>query len=154
MTQCTIARTAEWFALARPEPTVQDFNAQLGVHCEEVSEMLEELDGENIQLNVLIGTAQQAMHNLAEYLKNNSAENLVHVARPLLFLDSLCDQVVTATGVAHTLNYEFVGAMKEVNASNFSKFDDEGNPIYNENKKVMKGPNYFKADLAQYLPVE
>ena len=154
MTQCTIARTAEWFALARPEPTRQDFNAQLGVHCEEVSEMLAEMDGKTIQLNVLIGTAQEAMHNLAEYLKKNSAEDLVHIASPLLFLDSLCDQIVTATGVGHTADYDVVGAMKEVNASNFSKFDDEGKPIYNESKKVMKGPNYFKADLSQYLPVE
>ena len=28
-----------------------------------------------------------------------------------------------------------------------SKLDEKGKPIYNENGKVMKGPNYFKPDL-------
>ncbi|MNL46424.1 hypothetical protein D3C87_1691330 [compost metagenome] len=67
-------------------------------------------------------------------------------------LDSICDQIVTGTGVAHTLDYDIVGAMTEVNRSNFSKFDDAGLPIYNEQGKVMKGPNYSPAELSAYLP--
>ncbi|MNF16361.1 hypothetical protein D3C80_2193450 [compost metagenome] len=71
---------------------------------------------------------------------------------PLEMLDGLCDQIVTGTGVAHTLDYDIIGAMTEVNRSNFSKFDAAGQPIYNEQGKVMKGENYSPAELSAYLP--
>jgi len=32
-----------------------------------------------------------------------------------------------------------------------SKLDNNGKPIYNENGKVMKGPNYFKPNLMKFL---
>jgi hypothetical protein len=148
---CTLLDTFSWFKKARPEATAQDFRAQLGVHLEEVAEMLEVLDGSDLRTNALIGRAEQAMKELAEHIKSNSAEDIITVTSEDLFLDSLCDQVVTATGVAYTRGYDFVGAMTEVNASNFSKFDEQGNPIYNENRKVMKGPAYFKAELSPFL---
>ena len=43
-----------------------------------------------------------------------------------------------------------VDAMDEVNDSNFSKFDNTGNPIFDENMKVAKGPNYRKANLKPF----
>lgn len=151
MTTNTLQKTKLWFETARPDPTMKDFNAQLGVHYEEVAESLEVLDGVDLRTNGLIAVAEEALKNLADHLKANSAEQLVSITSPVLFLDSLCDQVVTATGVAFTQGYDFVGAMDEVNRSNFSKFDADGNPIYNENRKVMKGENYSPAVLAPFL---
>lgn len=37
--------------------------------------------------------------------------------------------------------------MEEVHASNMTKVDDEGNPIYDSGGKVLKGHNYVKADV-------
>ncbi|MFT7153620.1 MAG: putative HAD superfamily Cof-like phosphohydrolase [Alteromonas macleodii] len=39
----------------------------------------------------------------------------------------------------------------EIHRSNMSKLDAEGNPIYREDGKVMKGENYFKPNIAKYL---
>jgi predicted HAD superfamily Cof-like phosphohydrolase len=39
----------------------------------------------------------------------------------------------------------------EVHASNMSKLDENGKPIFREDGKVLKGPNYFKPDLAKVL---
>ena len=41
--------------------------------------------------------------------------------------------------------------LTEVQDSNMSKLGSDGKPIYNEQGKVMKGPNYFKPNLKKYL---
>lgn len=112
--------------------------------------MLNALESTSSLSGSLLRRTINALDELGEHLKAN--EGCVVVEDPLEMLDGLCDQIVTATGVAHMLGYNVVGAMVEVNASNFSKFDEEGKPILNENKKIMKGPNYFKPDLNPYLP--
>lgn len=43
------------------------------------------------------------------------------------------------------------GGFGEVNRSNLSKFGENGEPIFDQNLKLIKGPNYFKADLEKYL---
>uniref|UniRef100_A0AAU6VZT4 MazG-like nucleotide pyrophosphohydrolase n=1 Tax=Pseudomonas phage Arace01 TaxID=3138526 RepID=A0AAU6VZT4_9VIRU len=149
MTQDTLANTIHWFQKARPNPTVQDFSTQLGVHFEEVREMTLALKANTIEAQTALNHAEYALRVMSNLLKTNP--EAIGVNDPLEMLDGLCDQVVTATGVAHTLGYDFFGAMTEVNASNFSKFDEEGKPIFNENKKVMKGANYFKAELTPFL---
>jgi len=85
---------------------------------------------------------------VSEGLKRGDAT--VTVADDVELLDSLCDQVVTGTGVAHMQGYHFVDALVEVNLSNWSKFDAQGRPIFNEHGKIIKGPNYYKPDLVSY----
>jgi len=65
-------------------------------------------------------------------------------------LDALADQIVTATGVGTFLGMNVPGALAEVNRSNYSKFED-GEPVFNENKKVMKGKDYTPPDLTPYV---
>ena len=149
---CTLLDTKTWFNKARPHKTVSNFSAQLGVHFEEVSEMVEALDPQDEQSSILLAAAFTALTSLSAHLKNNHGSIVVQPENALLMLDSICDQIVTGTGVAHTLDYDIVGAMTEVNRSNFSKFDEAGLPIYNEQGKVMKGPNYSVAELSAYLP--
>lgn len=149
---CTLQTTKLWFERARANPTPQHFLAQLGVHYEEVAESLDELVSTRPTTQTLIDEAQLALERLAAHLKSESAATNVSIVSDENFLDALCDQIVTATGVAHTLSYDIVGAMTEVNRSNFSKFDENGQPLFDENKKVIKGPNYSKAVLLPYLP--
>ena len=143
----TLLDTYSWFQKARPDVSDQDRASQLGVHLEEVVEMLDALGGDGKALPALMG-ARRALHDLAERVK--SGEYVLRVIDHDLFLDSLCDQIVTGTGVAYTQGYDVIGAMNEVNRSNFSKFDEAGNPIRNEHGKIMKGPLYSKADLLPY----
>lgn len=149
---CTLLDTKTWFEKARPTQTISSFSAQLGVHFEEVGEMVEALHPTDEASAELLSQAQSALKALADHLKNNHGSIFVLPEDRIDMLDALCDQIVTATGVAHTLDYDIVGAMTEVNRSNFSKFDANGLPIYNEQGKVMKGENYSKAELTAYLP--
>lgn len=146
---CTLLDTITWFRKARPDVTDQDRASQLGVHLEEIVEMLDAFGGRGEALAALMATRRQ-LHDLAEKVK--SGVYVLDVISPELLLDSLCDQNVTGTGVAYTHSYDFLGAMTEVNRSNFSKFDLDGNPIRNEHGKIMKGLNYSKPDLLPYLP--
>lgn len=50
-----------------------------------------------------------------------------------------------AAGCRNGVNVSAV--VEEINKSNWSKFDDNGMPIYDENGKIKKGPNYMKANL-------
>lgn len=65
--------------------------------------------------------------------------------------DGLLDLIYVVDGafVAFGLDKEF--GFKEVQASNMSKLGEDGKPIYNEYGKVMKGPNYFKPNLRQFV---
>lgn len=148
---CTLLDTKTWFEKAVPTPTAQNFTTQLGVHYEEVCESLEELTPNDLRTTNLINEASEALSALADHLKANAGCVVVLPDDQVMFLDALCDQIVTATGTGHMLGMDMVGAMVAVNVSNFSKFVD-GNPIFNENMKVMKGPDYAKPVLSPYLP--
>ena len=39
----------------------------------------------------------------------------------------------------------------EIHRSNLSKLDENGNPIYREDGKVIKGPNYFPPDIKKIM---
>lgn len=141
-----------WFKKAVPEPNNKNIHTQLGVHFEEVAEMLLALSGDDDQTEVLLHNAYLANHLLAEHLKSNvDALNLDMTNESKVeLLDALCDQIVTATGVGYMLGMNLPMALEEVNASNYSKFVN-GEPIFNENKKIMKGPNYFKPSLEFHI---
>lgn len=145
----TLAKTFNWFQRAVPTPTVKNFTTQLGVHLEEVAEGLDACHGTTQEAESLLRQAVNALENLGNHLKNNAGS--VAVTDPVEFLDSLCDQLVTATGTGYMLGNRVVEALDEVNRSNFSKFDEEGNPIFNENGKIIKGPSYSKPELESFV---
>lgn len=145
----TLLNTYNWFGKARPEPTDKDFHSQLGCHFEEVKEMLDEILTQDHQTSVIIDQARIALTNLADHLKKS--EGVVFIDDDERYLDALCDQIVTGAGCAYVGGFRIVSALAEVNRSNYSKFDSDGKPIFNEDKKVIKGPNYIKADLKPYI---
>ena len=92
--------------------------------------------------------------NIAQLLKQNQSGIdffvMPHEVR-IDLLDSFMDQLVTVLGSAYTQHYDVLGAANEVDTSNWSKFDETGKPIFDENKKVKKGPNYRKAVLDSFV---
>lgn len=141
----TVKSILEWFIRAKPEPTVQNIIQQTAYHFEEVAEMCEAL-GNQKTADALIEYKEKLLSLTAA-----ECELLWKRADKTALLDALCDQVVTASGVAQYAGMDFDGALIEVNDSNWSKFDDKGNPIINENGKIMKGPNYFKPELEHFV---
>jgi len=65
--------------------------------------------------------------------------------------DALTDLLYVVYGAGHAFGIDLDKCFGEVQRSNMSKLDTDGKPIYNENGKVMKGPNYSKPNLKQFL---
>ena len=65
--------------------------------------------------------------------------------------DALTDILYVTYGAGHAFGINLDDCFDEVQRSNMSKLDTDGKPIYNNNGKVMKGPNYFQPDLNKFL---
>ena len=65
--------------------------------------------------------------------------------------DALTDILYVTYGAGHAFGIDLDKCFDEVQNSNMSKLDENGNPIYNDSGKVMKGPNYFKPDLSKFV---
>ena len=135
----------EWFKAAKPNPSTADVCVQIGCHYEEVSEMSAVLY-DNVRYE-LADTAILYKIKHSEYL--GVSEELSADARVEL-LDALCDQVVTAVGVAYMMGMDIEGALAEVNRSNWSKFEG-GVPVFNAQGKIAKGAEYTPPELSDYI---
>ena len=66
-------------------------------------------------------------------------------------IDALTDILYVTYGAGHAFGVNLDKCFEEVQNSNMSKLAKDGKPIYNENGKVMKGPNYFKPNLNKFI---
>ena len=82
---------------------------------------------------------------LNEFKDAMSKKDLKEVA------DALTDILYVTYGAGHAFGINLDDCFEEVQKSNMSKLGNDGKPIYNENGKVMKGPNYFKPNLNKFL---
>ena len=89
-----------------------------------------------------IDIIKQELDELQEAMKNN---DLLEVA------DALTDILYVTYGAGHAFGVDLDKCFEEVQNSNMSKLGENGEPIYNESGKVMKGPNYFKPDLSKFV---
>lgn len=143
-----LEETYRWFTKAVPVPTTTNIRVQLGVHLEEVEEMLQELHTSDYTTMVLLETTRKNLYDLSKHLKEVET-SLVFPDRKAT-LDAICDQLVTGTGFAYMLGMDPVGGLSEVNESNWSKFVD-GEPQFDLNNKIKKGPDYRKPDLSPFV---
>jgi len=65
--------------------------------------------------------------------------------------DALTDILYVTYGAGHAFGIDLDACFQEVQNSNMSKLGKDGKPIFNDQGKVMKGPNYFKPDLSKYI---
>jgi len=82
-----------------------------------------------------------------EYLEAANNKDLVEVA------DALGDMlyILCGTILSHGMQDIIIDVFDEIQQSNMSKLGADGKPIYREDGKVMKGPNYRKPNLGQFL---
>ena len=66
-------------------------------------------------------------------------------------LKELADLVYVCYQYAENMQWNLDEAMHRVHESNMSKLDEDGNPIYREDGKVLKGPNYQPPDLSDLV---
>ena len=89
-----------------------------------------------------IDLIKEELDELKEAMNNN---DLLEVA------DALTDILYVTYGAGHAFGINLDKCFDEVQNSNMSKLNENGEPIYNESGKVMKGPNYFKPDLTKFV---
>ena len=65
--------------------------------------------------------------------------------------DALTDILYVTYGAGHAFGINLDDCFSEVQRSNMSKLGSDGKPIYNNQGKVMKGPNYFKPNLYKFI---
>ena len=82
-----------------------------------------------------------------EYLEACSEENITLIA------DALGDQlyILFGTIITHGLQHKIEEVFDEIHRSNMSKLDDNREPLYREDGKVMKSNNYFLPDIKSIL---
>ena len=82
---------------------------------------------------------------LEELTEAMNKKDLLEVA------DALTDILYVTYGAGHAFGIDLDKCFEEVQNSNMSKLGENGKPIYNDEGKVMKGPNYFKPDLSKFV---
>ena len=85
---------------------------------------------------------KEELDELKEAIENNDIKEVA---------DALTDILYVTYGAGHAFGINLDKCFEEVQNSNMSKLGSDGKPIYNEKGKVMKGPNYFKPNLAKFV---
>ena len=94
-----------------------------------------------------IDLIQEELNELKDAIKNNN-NDIIEVA------DALTDILYVTYGAGHSFGINLDKCFNEVQDSNMSKLDENKQPIYNDNGKVMKGPNYFPPNLKKIIELD
>ena len=112
----------------------------MNTYGQDVKEKAEFPENKIVQLR--IDLIEEELNELKEAIKN---KDIVEVA------DALTDILYVTYGAGHSFGVNLDECFDEVQRSNMSKLGEDGNPIYNDSGKVMKGPNYFAPNLRKLL---
>ena len=93
-------------------------------------------------LKLRIELIKEELCELEEAIKN---KDLIEVA------DALTDILYVTYGAGHAFGINLDACFDEVQRSNMSKLDLNGKPIYSQQGKVLKGPNYFAPNLSKFI---
>ena len=96
------------------------------------------LDIEDLRVELIAEELQE----LKEALNNR---DIVEVA------DALTDLLYVIYGAGHSFGIDLNDCFDEVHRSNMSKLGEDGRPVYREDGKVLKGPDYWPPDLESVL---
>ena len=85
------------------------------------------------------------VEELNELIDAKEDKDLIGIA------DALTDILYVTYGAGHAFGIDLDSCFREVQRSNMSKLGEVGKPIYREDGKVLKGPNYSEPDLKKTL---
>lgn len=119
---------------------VKEFHTQFGLGFQELPTA--DLTKEKIQLRYDLMKEENE-----EYFEAALKGDLIEVA------DALGDMlyILCGTLIEHGMQDKIEAVFQEIQRSNMSKLGIDGKPIYREDGKVLKGPNYFKPDFKKIL---
>lgn len=127
-------------------PDTKTVKLRLALILEEFAELSEAcLNLETTAAQQYLNLLSQAENSLQALTDNDVNVDIIEVA------DALTDINYVTYGAGHCFGVNLDACMEEVQRSNMSKLGSDGKPLYNDQGKIMKGPNYFKPDLAMIL---
>ncbi len=144
-------RTADWLAACGKSPeNPKDLSCQIGVHLEEVVELLRTIEIDNMILFNGLQDAAGDLEAIGNVLKKGNAVATIPVEWRIEALDALCDTEVTGNGIAFLAGFNKDAADQEVLRSNESKFEN-GEPVLLPGGKIGKGPSYTAPNLEDFV---
>jgi predicted HAD superfamily Cof-like phosphohydrolase len=93
-------------------------------------------------MDLRVSLIEEELDELKEAIANN---DIVEVA------DALTDLLYVIYGAGHSFGIDLDECFAEVHGSNMSKLGADGQPIYREDGKVLKGANYYAPNLKSVL---
>ena len=102
------------------------------------------LSRRNLQKNLIV-------EEFKEFLEADQEMHLMDQLSKEACLKELADLVYVCAQYAENMEWDLEQALRRVHQSNMSKLDDDGKPIYREDGKVLKGPNYKPPKLTDLV---
>ena len=102
------------------------------------------LSGRTRQKNLIV-------EEFKEFLDADQNMVLMHPQDREATLKELADLIYVCAQYAENMNWDIEQALRRVHKSNMSKLGEDGKPIYREDGKVLKGPNYQPPDLSDLV---
>ena len=115
----------------------------MNTYGQEIKDKASFPDKKIVQLR--IDLIQEELNELKVAITNN---DIIEVA------DALTDILYVTYGAGHSFGINLDKCFDEVQDSNMSKLDENKQPIYSENGKVMKGPNYYPPNLKKIIELD
>ena len=97
---------------------------------------------DNKTMQLRFDLIKEELNELEHAMKTKNLKEIADALTDILY-------VTYGAGCAYGINLD--KCFKEVQRANMSKLGNDGKPIYNEKGKVMKGPNYSKPNLKQFV---
>ena len=89
-----------------------------------------------------------SLDRLRMKLVSEEFDEVASAETPDNLLKELADLVYVTYGYAATFGWDLDEALRRTHASNMSKLDENGNPVFREDGKVLKGVNYEEPDMS------
>lgn len=121
-----------------PEVDRERVHMRMRLIYEEVSELTGAVYGDK---------ARRMLEETISSLPDDGTRDTIETA------DALADLIYVIYGMALECGISLPAVLREVQASNLSKLDGEGKPIYREDGKVLKGDNFFPPDVKSALKI-
>ena len=102
------------------------------------------LPSRNKQKNLIVEEFKEFLESEGMLFGNNPVF-------PAEALKELADLVYVCYQYAENMNWYLDEALDRVHKSNMSKLDEDGHPIYRDDGKVLKGPNYKPPNLTDLV---
>ena len=119
---------------------VKEFHTAFGLGYNEIPKGNLGIDKNMLKFNLM----KEENEEYLEAVRNDDQVEIADALGDMLYI--LCGTIIE-----HGLQHKIEAVFDEIQRSNMSKLNHDGKPIYREDGKVMKGPNYFKPDFTEIL---